>query len=304
MPDMHDWSAPAAGGRGPYPSGTDWLGTIGSRELRDAPCIPVVMRVAKLSSRAPNIHRFIAEGLCIGLLAASVVCLRVAAAEPSEVSKPSDSSAWHEDVRSVPVTEAQSPKAHSPRRANFWNEPASDDARQVANWVIDSGDNNGQSFVIVDKREAKVFVFESEGTLRGAAAALLGLARGDNSVAGIGQRKLADIRPEERTTPPGRFVAALGNDMGKADILWVDYDAGISLHRVITTNPKEHRLDRLATATPLDNRISYGCINVPANFYNTVVQPAFTGASGIVYILPEVRSIREIFPAFYDVETL
>ena len=44
-----------------------------------------------------------------------------------------------------------------------------------------------------------------------------------------------------------------------------------------------------------DNRISYGCINVPANFYDTVVRPAFTGANGIVYILPEVRSIKEVF---------
>jgi hypothetical protein len=78
----------------------------------------------------------------------------------------------------------------------------------------------------------------------------------------------------------------------------VDYANAISLHRVITTKPKERRLQRLATPTPADNRISYGCINVPAKFYDTVVQPAFTGASGVVYILPEVRSLSAVFTGY------
>jgi hypothetical protein len=83
----------------------------------------------------------------------------------------------------------------------------------------------------------------------------------------------------------------------------VDYKNAVSLHRVITNNPKEHRLERLATPTPLDKRISYGCINVPAKFYDHVVKPAFTGTYGIVYVLPETRSIGEIFRSYYDVES-
>jgi hypothetical protein len=31
------------------------------------------------------------------------------------------------------------------------------------------------------------------------------------------------------------------------------------------------------------------------------VNPAFAGTNGIVYVLPEVRTTREIFPAYYDV---
>jgi hypothetical protein len=69
---------------------------------------------------------------------------------------------------------------------------------------------------------------------------------------------------------------------------------------VITTNPKEHRLQRLATPTPLDNRISYGCINIPAKFFENVVRPAFAGTYGIVYVLPETRPADEVF-ASYDV---
>ena len=192
--------------------------------------------------------------------------------------------------------------APHPKRANFEREHKSRDAQHVADWVVGSGDNRGMPFVIVDKMDAKVFVFDADGRLRGAAPALLGVARGDDSIPGIGDRKLSDMRPEERTTPTGRFVASLGHNFHGKDVLWVDYDSAVSLHRVVTTKPKERRLQRLATATPLDNRISYGCINVPANFYNNIVSPAFTGTYGIVYVLPETRSIREIFPLYYDVE--
>jgi hypothetical protein len=157
-------------------------------------------------------------------------------------------------------------------------------------------------FVIVDKVDAKVFVFNADGQLRGAAPALLGLTRGDTSVPGIGDRELSDIRPEERTTPAGRFVALLGYNLNGKDVLWVDYDGAVSLHRVFSTNPAERRLERLATPTPLDNRISYGCINVPVKFFNNVVSPAFRGTYGIVYVLPETGSKDETFAQYYDVE--
>ncbi len=58
---------------------------------------------------------------------------------------------------------------------------------------------------------------------------------------------MASILPEERTTPAGRFVAELGHNIKGEDIVWVDYDAAVSLHRVRATNPTERRLQRLAT---------------------------------------------------------
>lgn len=183
------------------------------------------------------------------------------------------------------------------RRASFERESASRDAARVADWVVRSGDNdNGlMPFMIVDKVAAKVFVFEADGKLRGAAPALLGLARGDDSVPGIGDRPLSDIRPEERTTPAGRFVAALDVNLKGEEILWIDYDAAVSLHRVIPGKVTDRRLQRLASATPLDNRISYGCINVPVKFYEDVVSRAFRPAGGIVYVLPETRSMQQVF---------
>lgn len=188
-----------------------------------------------------------------------------------------------------------------PKRANFKQEVASAESRYVADWIVDSADNRRLPFLIVDKRQAKVFVFDPQGQLIGAAAALLGLAVGDSSVPGIGERALSTIRPWERTTPAGRFVATLDRNLDGEEILWVDYDSGVALHRVRTSQPKERRAQRLATATASDKRITFGCINVPFAFYDAVVRPAFTGTDGIVYVLPETRSARVEFGA-YDVE--
>lgn len=188
----------------------------------------------------------------------------------------------------------------SPRRADFEREHASAAARQVANWVVDSGDSARMPFVIVDKVEAKVFVFDADGRLRGAAAALLGLARGDDSVPGIGERALSTIRPEERTTPAGRFVATLDRNLRGVEILWVDYENAISLHPLVTGTAKDRRSERLASATAGDNRISFGCINVPAQFYAHVIATTFSGTNGIVYVLPETKTLREVF-AMHDV---
>jgi hypothetical protein len=184
--------------------------------------------------------------------------------------------------------------AHPLGTADFRGEAASAEARFVANWVVASHDNQALPFLVIDKANARVFVFDASGTVLGAAAALLGLGRGDDSVPDIGHRRLATITPAERTTPAGRFKAALGNDF-EQDILWIDYDKALSLHRVIVGNRKDRRAERLASPSTLDNRISYGCVNVPVRFYDDIVAPAFTGTVGIVYILPESKPLRAVF---------
>jgi hypothetical protein len=236
-------------------------------------------------------------------MAVSCTALQLAATDSvAQLSNPSRASSAREMAVALVTPETQPAVAHQPKRANFETEQASRDAKQVADWVVDSNDNRGMSFVIVDKADAKVFVFYADGRLRGAAPCLLGLAKGDESVPGIGNRDMKSIRPEERTTPAGRYVSSLGRNFYGKDILWVDYEGSVSLHRVVTNKPAERRLERLATPTPLDNRISYGCINVPVKFFDNVVKPSFAGTKGIVYVLPETRTKSEIFASYYDVE--
>jgi hypothetical protein len=176
--------------------------------------------------------------------------------------------------------------------------PPSEQLAEVADWVIASGDNRGLPFAVVDKVAAEVFVFDADGQLKGAAPALVGLAHGDDSTPGVGDRELSNIPPEERTTPAGRFMVAFGPSGDGKTVLWVDYATAISLHAVIDTNRKEQRPKRLASPTPDDNRITFGCINVPTAFYRQVIRSTFKGRNGVMYILPESKPLTEVLPAF------
>ena len=247
------------------------------------------------------------SGRALNTLAAQclhlVVLAAVVAFQPASASGDSRSAIQPLPTVSDVSSVAQSSVRHSipsgtGKRANFGKQHASVEVFGLASWIVDSADNQGMPFMIVDKVNAQVLVFDAEGGLKGAASALLGLAIGDDSTPGIGERKLSTILPHERTTPAGRFVASLDRDLHGIEILWIDYATALSLHRVVKGTPREQRAQRLASATPADKRISFGCINVPVNFYDKVVSPAFTGTNGIVYILPETRTAQEVFGSY------
>ncbi|MEF7613888.1 hypothetical protein V4F39_08205 [Aquincola sp. MAHUQ-54] len=238
----------------------------------------------------------IADGLKRGLLGALAVCTLVLPPMGQATRAPAPHDSGGAAVVAVPAAEP----LRGPRFADFGEHLPSPDARHVADWVVDADDHRGQPFLIVDKRDARVYVFRPDGQLDGATPVLLGYAAGDDSVAGIGSRPIEQVRPEERTTPAGRFVGERGRNTLGEDVVWVDYEAAVSMHRVRATNPAERRLERLATPTADDNRISYGCINVPVAFFESTIAPIFQRTRGIVYVLPETRPAQAVFPS-YDV---
>lgn len=67
------------------------------------------------------------------------------------------------------------------------------------------------------------------------------------------------------------------------------------MHRVRNV-PNEFRTKRLLTPTVADNRISFGCVNVPASFYDRYVDLMFSRSAGVVYVLPETKPIASVFP--------
>lgn len=184
--------------------------------------------------------------------------------------------------------------------ASFGNQHPTPGVRQVANWSVYSGDHQKMAFVIVDKQDARVWVFNPDGSLLSSTPALLGAAIGDSSVPGIGDKPLSLVRPEEKTTPAGRFIAEPGRNLNGEDIVWVSYELAVSMHRVRPTVKAERRLERLASATAADNRISFGCINLPPTFYEGVLSPTVQKYGAVIYVLPETRSPGELFGA-YDV---
>ncbi|MCE9658663.1 MAG: hypothetical protein K8R60_08895 [Burkholderiales bacterium] len=180
---------------------------------------------------------------------------------------------------------------------DFGAERASGDARYASAWVLAGADNQRLPFAVVDKRDARIYVFEAGGRLVGASAALLGAAPGDFAVGDMTGRAPASLTPAERTTPAGRFASEPGrNDKGE-EIVWIDYAASLAIHRLRPAPAQERRAARLASPSPDDNRISAGCVVVPVAFYETVVAPTLGSGRGVVYVLPESRPVHSMFGA-------
>jgi hypothetical protein len=170
------------------------------------------------------------------------------------------------------------------------------EATRVLDWVAASRDNGELPYIVIDKTAGVLFLHDAEGNAVGQAPVLIGTASGDDASPGVGSKKLSQIGPAEKTTPAGRFLSKLGWAAGDQKVLWVDWATSVALHAVVTGNRRERRLERLASPTPEDNRVTFGCINVPVEFYADVVEPHFEEAGGIVYVLPDTKPLEEVFP--------
>jgi hypothetical protein len=168
--------------------------------------------------------------------------------------------------------------------------------RQLLNWIAASDDAGGKPYAVVDKKQARIFVFDGNGRPRGTSVALIGSTAGDHSVPGVGARaQTGTVRGDERTTPAGRFEAMPGTNLSGEHVVWADYASAFAIHRVRPGRAYEARLSRLASATPQDNRVSLGCVVVPVAFYEEVVQPVLGRGRSVVYVLPETRSLEGLF---------
>lgn len=170
------------------------------------------------------------------------------------------------------------------------------EAMRVADWISASKDNSSLPYIIVDKTNASLFLFDAKGKSLGKVPVLIGVAVGDDASPGIGSKNLAEIGPAEKTTPAGRFLAKFGL-AGREKILWVDYATSVALHPIPKgVSKKERRRERMLSPTSDDNRITFGCINVPMAFYSKTVRPLFQKKGGYVYVLPDTKALEVVFP--------
>jgi hypothetical protein len=188
----------------------------------------------------------------------------------------------------------------SARRADFQRETPSADVQHIADWAVHSGDNKGLPFIVVDKVGAKAHAFDSTGKLIASTPVLLGIALGDKFAPGVASLEMAQTQPWQRITPAGRFFAEEDRNLQREIVLWVDYDAGIAIHKLSRKRTKEKRHERMASSDPAQHRITYGCINVPPAFYDRVVHPNFARKGGMVYVLPDSTPLKAVFKS-YDV---
>jgi len=179
---------------------------------------------------------------------------------------------------------------------DFERQHPSADAREVAAWVQASDDAGGKPYLIVDKKAARLFVFEADGRLLAATPVILGAALGDSSTPGVGERaQNGTLTAEDKTTPAGRYVTQPGRNIDGEHVVWLDYGEALALHRLRPGRSYKTRAARLASSQPQERRLSLGCVVVPVAFYLDVVKPLLGSRSGVVYVLPETQSARELF---------
>lgn len=173
--------------------------------------------------------------------------------------------------------------------------PVHADTRHFAARAYLAGDTAGTTFAVIDKVAATLSLYDNAGKLLAASSVLIGQAKGDTSVPGIGAKPMSSIARHERTTPAGRFVSEPGLTLTGQQVVWIDYEAAVSIHRLRPSSREEKRADRMASQTPLDNRITYGCVNVPAEFFERWILPTLGQTAGVVYVLPEMQPVKTWF---------
>ena len=161
----------------------------------------------------------------------------------------------------------------------------SQQVKDTASHVVQTKDNGGKPFIVADKMSGNITLFDANGKVLTTAPALYGSEVGDT------------LQGTNRQSPAGRFTLTYSKDdksLGDMQVLdGVSMQDGNTnyvwaIHRVI--NPKgENRLNRLSSKTASDNRISNGCINVPAEFFNKHLNQQF---DGVLYVLPETANFN------------
>lgn len=186
--------------------------------------------------------------------------------------------------------------AAAPAWSQIKQSPLSGDARLLRSWVLEHNDHSGRPFAIVDKRAGRLHVFDSAGELAGSTPALMGATRGDHIVSGVGERaQKGEVRVDERTTPAGRFISIPGVNVSGEHVVWVDYESAFAIHRLRPGAAFKARQSRLAAAKPQEMRVSEGCVVVPVDFYEGVVQKVLGQQRGVVYVMPEVWPFKGLF---------
>lgn len=171
-------------------------------------------------------------------------------------------------------------------------------AQRFAAQVLFTADHRQRPFAIVDKRAATITVFRGDGSRVASTPVLIGKAQGDDSTPGVGERtQQGRLRPDDLTTPAGRFDTEPGRHISGERIVWIDYGKALSIHRVRPGPVRADRIQRLAFGGANDRRVSAGCVVVPEAFFENVIEPTFGRTRGVVYVMPEDGAWQRLWPA-------
>lgn len=155
-------------------------------------------------------------------------------------------------------------------------------------------ENIKDSYIVVDKPSATLYVFNEKNEVIGTMPVLLGKTKGEekNTV------NVNDKKAIGSTTPAGKYLMGnIGESPAKKDIETYQgrivriLGAGpVALHM---TYPKEfkERTNALETETTEDNRKSWGCINISPENFDKYIKPYFNKGNQFIFITPDDPSL-------------
>lgn len=150
-----------------------------------------------------------------------------------------------------------------------------------------------RGFMIADKANGKLFVYNDRGELLDESSALFGRVVGDTNAAGVtpaGTYGLSIRAPQNAQDYTGGKVAFLVKD----ESLVPAGNLFVALHSVYTRDTANDRQAMLDSETTADNRVSSGCINTQSRVFTDVIlanEAMFDGAT--IAVLDESGAVRE-----------
>lgn len=144
--------------------------------------------------------------------------------------------------------------------------------QEIYNKLVTFAKFQGRPFILADKPNGRIFVFDKDGKLITQSDALYGKADGDRMYEMM--KNIDSMNDFERITPSGIYTLHYANDTNQFQLLETEIkDSIIAIHKVDTSDKSEQRIKRLESKTNKDNRISFGCINTDQKFFNDALIP-------------------------------
>ena len=177
--------------------------------------------------------------------------------------------------------------------------------------MIERARDQGSNFIIADKKKAMFYLFNQYGQSLVRFPFLSWKQAWDETPKSSWGKDPDSLTESEKVTPAGIFVLGwmYKSDYLKMDALnlgedwdgdwYIDDDSDLpALHPVYLWNSWEKRSDRLASNTPKDNKISYGCLNIAEKDFYEWIQPCFWAGWLIAVTPDDVSMIDKYIPPY------
>jgi hypothetical protein len=165
---------------------------------------------------------------------------------------------------------------------------------------------SGKGFIIADKPNGMLHVFNADGSMLVQDAALYGKDIGDT------EGKVSSLEGGKKITPAGNYTlrAAANADYAGGKLLQLvetkdTNNAYIAVHAAYLGDPKEQRLQRLASPGAEGKRISYGCVNTTHDTFLKSILPNIDSLNGgMIFVLPDAQTdTAAMFPTKTEATT-